>query len=278
MAEGTAAVGFAAEERVLPEARRHEPERAALALEAVSKRYAAAVALQAVDLVLPAARTTVLIGASGSGKSTVLRTLLGLVPPDSGRVLVQGTELTRANALSLRRRMGYVIQEGGLFPHLSARENVSLVALWLGWPPQRRAQRLAELVELVRLPADALDRYPAQLSGGQRQRVGLMRALMLDPPILLLDEPLAALDPIIRVELQEDLRRIFRKLAKSVVLVTHDLAEAGFFGDRLVLMNEGVVLQQGTLSELVHAPAGDYVARFVRAQRHPLEALRQTAP
>lgn len=247
---------------------------APLELRSVSKRYGATVALDAVDLAVASGCTTVLIGASGSGKSTLVRAMLGLVAPDAGRVRVAGQELTAENVLSLRRRMGYVIQEGGLFPHLTTRGNAALVARYLGWEAARVEARLAELAELVRLPADALDRYPVQLSGGQRQRVGLVRALMLDPELLLLDEPLGALDPIVRAELQEDLREIFRRLGKTVVLVTHDLAEAGFFGDRIVLLRDGAILQQGSLAELLDAPADPYVARFVRAQRTPLESLR----
>ncbi len=253
-------------------------EPAALTVEGVTKRYDGVAALDAVDLEVRAARSTVLLGASGSGKSTLLRVLLGLVRPDAGRVRVQGEALTPANVLTLRRSMGYVIQEGGLFPHLTARENAHLAARQLGWPEARREARLRELAELVQLTPELLDRYPAQLSGGQQQRVGLVRALMLDPPILLLDEPLGALDPIIRAELQDDLRRIFRRLGKSVVLVTHDLAEAGFFADHVVLLHEGAVHQQGTFADLVRSPADDYVARFVRAQRAPLEALREAGP
>lgn len=252
-----------------------ETPSAALELCGVSKRFGRAWALRDVHLRIPRGRTTVLIGASGSGKSTLLRTLLFLVRPDAGCVRFEGTELRADNALGLRRRMGYVVQEGGLFPHLTARENVCLMARVLRWPPARIAARVDELAELVQLAPAFLDRYPLQLSGGQRQRVGLMRALMLDPEALLLDEPLGALDPIIRSELQGDLRRIFRAFGKTVVLVTHDLAEAAFFGDRLVLLRDGRILQEGSFAELVHAPADAYVQRFVRAQRSPLEAWRE---
>ena len=197
-------------------------------LRGVSKFYdgAAAPALRGVSLVIQPARRTVLIGPSGCGKSTILRLMVGLVRPDAGQVLFQGTPVAAANVLPLRRRIGYVIQEGGLFPHLSAEGNVSLVARYLGWDARKIAARLAELADLVRLPAGLLGRLPFELSGGQRQRVGLMRALMLDPEVLLLDEPLAALDPVVRRELQDDLRAIFERLGKTVVLVTHDLEEA----------------------------------------------------
>src|SRR5262249_39006778 len=154
--------------------------------------------------------------------------------PDSGTVLVDG----RAFRPDLRHRMGYVVQDGGLFPHLTARGNVSLLARHLGWDEARIEKRMGELAVRAQFPAGGLDRYPIQLSGGQRQRVSLMRALMLDPSVLLLDEPLGALDPVIRSDLQEDLRRVFQALHKTVVLVTHDLGEAGFLGDHLVLLRD----------------------------------------
>ncbi len=243
-----------------------------LELRGVHKRYGAVEALRPIDLVIERGRTTVLIGPSGCGKSTVLRMLLGLIHPDAGEVRVDGAPLVPSP--SLRQRLGYVVQDGGLFPHLTARGNVELMARHVRWDPSRIDARLSELTELVQLPAGTLERYPAQLSGGQRQRVSLMRALMLDPDVLLLDEPLGALDPMIRSELQSDLRRIFRALGKTVVLVTHDLGEAGFLGDVLVLMRDGAIVQRGTLEELVRAPADPFVTRFVNAQRSPLEGLR----
>jgi osmoprotectant transport system ATP-binding protein len=261
---------------VIPSFGAHEtagPLSAALELQGVSKRYGCTRALDGLDLRIPRGKTSVLIGSSGCGKSTLLRTLLHLVRPDSGRVLFEGTPLEDANALVLRRRMGYVVQEGGLFPHLTARQNVCLVARYLRWPAARVSSRLAELNELVQLPTELLERYPLQLSGGQRQRVGLIRALMLEPEVLLLDEPLGALDPIIRADLQQDLRRIFRSWSKTVVLVTHDLAEAAFFADRIVLLRDGAIVQQGGFEDLLRAPADPYVDRFVRAQRGPLEAI-----
>ncbi len=236
-------------------------------LHSVTKRYRGAPALDEVGLVLPAGQTTVLVGPSGCGKTTLLKLLVGLLAPDGGTVTFDGEALTRANALLLRRRMGYVIQEGGLFPHLSARRNVTLMAEYLGWKSESVAARVDELAALVRLPAELLARYPAQLSGGQRQRVALMRALMLDPEALLLDEPLGALDPMIRYELQEELRDIFRRLRKTVVLVTHDMAEAAFFGDRIVLLRDGRIVQLGTVEDFTRRPADPFVTRFLRAQR-----------
>ncbi len=238
----------------------------------VSKRYGAQQVLAPTTLTVEAGRTTVLIGPSGSGKSTLLRIMIGLIRPDTGTVRFDGTELTPANELLLRRRMGYVLQDGGLFPHLTARENVTLMARYLRWDAARIEERVRELTELTRFPADGLDRYPAQLSGGQRQRVGLMRALMLDPVVVLLDEPLGALDPIVRHELQEDLKEIFQSLRKTVVLVTHDMAEAEFFADHVVLLGEGRIVQQGTLEEMARDPAVPFVSRFIQAQRSPLAA------
>ncbi len=244
-----------------------------LDLVGVSKTFGRAAALHPTDLQVPPGRTTVLLGPSGCGKSTLLRLMIGLLRPDSGTVLFDGRPLTADNALEVRRRIGYVIQDGGLFPHLTARGNVTLMARYLGRDRTASDKRLADLAELTRFPADGLERYPAQLSGGQRQRVALMRALMLDPDVLLLDEPLGALDPLIRSDLQGDLKGIFRALGKTVVLVTHDLGEAGFLGDLIVLLRDGRVVQRGSLADLVRAPADPFVTRFVNAQRSPLDGV-----
>ncbi|WP_149195753.1 ABC transporter ATP-binding protein [Luteimonas suaedae] len=233
----------------------------------VSRRYGSSIALEDVDLRIEAGRSTALIGPSGAGKSTVLRMLIGLEWPDSGTVLFRGEPLRRAALLEQRRRVGYVIQEGGLFPHLTAAGNVALLARTLGWTRARIDARMGELAELCQLPDDALQRYPAELSGGQRQRVGLIRALMLDPEVLLLDEPLGALDPIIRHELQAQMRELFATLGKTVVLVTHDVAEAAYLADPLVLLRGGRVVQQGAARELLQAPAEPFVHAFMTAQR-----------
>jgi osmoprotectant transport system ATP-binding protein len=241
-----------------------------IALESVSKRYGSQLALAPTTLSFTAESTTALIGPSGCGKSTLLRLVVGLIEPSAGRVVVQGETLRRDNANRLRHGMGYVIQEGGLFPHLTARDNVTLLARHLGRDPQRIADRVAQLADLMRLPFDVLERFPGSLSGGQRQRVSLMRALMLDPRILLLDEPLGALDPITRFELQEELKRIFSELRRTVILVTHDMVEAAHLADTLAIMRGGAVLQRGALRELLNQPANDYVREFVRAQRRAL--------
>lgn len=238
----------------------------------VCKRYGEAVALHPVDLTFDAQKTYVLIGPSGCGKSTILRLIIGLVRPDHGSVRIDGEEFNDASAMHLRRHIGYVIQDGGLFPHLTIRENVSLMAEHLRWPREQIDRRVAELAQLTQLPETTLPRYPTQLSGGQQQRVGLMRALMLDPEVLLLDEPLGALDPMIRSELQQDLRRIIRGLGKTVVLVTHDLHEAVFFADEIVLMREGRLELRGTAADLLAAPEDSFAAQFIRAQQFALSA------
>lgn len=242
-------------------------------LRQVSKTFDAAPVIPVLDLSVPAGCVSVLIGPSGCGKSTLLRLMMGLLWPDTGSIWIGGTQLTQDNRLLIRREMGYVIQEGGLFPHRTAAGNITLMAGYLGWDQDQIEKRVAELRELTQFPQEGLSRFPAELSGGQRQRVALMRALMLDPKILLLDEPLGALDPMVRAELQNDLRAIFRAVKKTVVMVTHDLAEAAFFGNRIVLLAEGRIVQEGTLHELVQAPAEPFVSRFLQAQRNPWDAL-----
>jgi osmoprotectant transport system ATP-binding protein len=240
-----------------------------LELRGVTKTYHGKTILHPIDMDILPGQTVVLIGPSGCGKSTLLRIVAGLVQADAGVVQFEKEVMTDKNKNVLRQKLGYVIQDAGLFPHLSARENVGIVAKFLKWPADKIRQRVDELVELARFPAEAMDRFPVQLSGGQRQRLGIMRALMLDPPLILMDEPLGALDPMVRYDLQEDLREIFRKLNKSVLLVTHDMGEAGFFGDQVFLLGEGRVVQQGNLDDLIERPATEYVTRFIRAQRLP---------
>jgi osmoprotectant transport system ATP-binding protein len=239
----------------------------------VSKSFDGTTAVRPTDLTIQSGSTTVLIGPSGCGKSTLLRLMIYLIQPDTGSVQFEGTPFTPEDVLELRHRMGYVIQDGGLFPHLSAADNVALLSRHLRWEESRIEARLNELAELTHFPVDGLQRFPAQLSGGQKQRVSLMRALMLDPQVLLLDEPLGALDPIVRSDLQADLREIFRSLEKTVVMVTHDIGEAGYFGDIVVLMRDGAILQQGSVQDLVDSPADPYVTRFINAQRSAIETL-----
>ena len=238
-----------------------------LTLDRVSKRYgmgaARVAAVDGVDLTFPSGKTTALLGPSGCGKSTVLRLLIALCTPDDGEVRIDGQVPPTRGIETLRRRIGYVIQQGGLFPHLSAADNVTLMARHLGWEPARVAARLEELRTLTRLPARALAHVPPELSGGQAQRVALMRALFLDPEVLLLDEPLGALDPLVRAELRDDLRAIFTRLGKTVVVVTHDVGEAAFLADRIVLMRDGRVVQEGTFAALQSAPADPFVTAFL---------------
>jgi osmoprotectant transport system ATP-binding protein len=234
-----------------------------LRLANVTKRYGASAAVDGLDLTFASGKTTALLGPSGCGKSTVLRLLVALVTPDGGAITVDGRPLPAHDIEALRQRIGYVIQDGGLFPHLTAAENVTLMARYLRWEPARAAKRLGELTALTRFPSDALTRYPNELSGGQVQRVAIMRALLLDPEVLLLDEPLSALDPLVRTELRDDLRGIFRSLAKTVIVVTHDVGEAAHLADVVVLMRAGQVVQQGPFSTLASAPADPFVTAFL---------------
>jgi osmoprotectant transport system ATP-binding protein len=233
----------------------------------VSKRYADAAALYPTNLSIERGKTTVLIGPSGCGKSTLLRLIIGLIEPDSGSIKFDGEPITPDKIGALRRRIGYVIQEGGLFPHLTARANVLLMAHHVGKSREEMQSRLVELCELTRFSDNLLPRYPVELSGGQRQRVSLMRALMLSPELLLLDEPLGALDPLVRASLQKDLKEIFGRLHQTVLFVTHDLAEAIYFGDEIVLMNEGRIVQKGSVADLRERPSDPFVSEFIHAQR-----------
>jgi len=244
-----------------------------LQLTQISKSYGNTVVLAPTDLQVSVGKTIVLIGPSGCGKSTLLRLIIGLVKSDTGTITFNDTEITSENISQIRQRIGYVIQEGGLFPHLTIRDNVVIMARHLRRDPAWINSRVTELSRLVRLPQEFMNRFPTELSGGQRQRVSLMRALMLDPELLLLDEPLGALDPMIRYELQQELKRIFNQLGKTVVMVTHDIAEAAHFSDSLVLIREGRVVQSGDFKELAHRPAEPFVEQFITAQCEPMEKL-----
>lgn len=238
-----------------------------LSLEDVSKSYGGTLALKRTTLHVDARTRLALVGPSGCGKSTLLRLVLGLVAPDTGRVTFGDIVVTPQTSRAVCLRAGYVNQDGSLFPHLTAEENVTLVARHVKWDASRIALRVDELGALVRLPRELLLRYPAEMSGGQRQRVGLMRALMLDPDVLLLDEPLAALDPVVRAQLQDELAGIFENLAKTVLLVTHDMAEAAFLAQTLAVMRGGEIVQRGSLKELLDAPADAFVTALLRAHR-----------
>ena len=211
-------------------------------------------ALDNVSLTIPSRHTHVLLGSSGSGKSTLIRLLIGVLTPDSGKITINGN-------------IGYVPQDGGLFPHLTAKDNVTLVAKTLGWSREEIQARLDELEKLTSLERSLLERLPKELSGGQRQRVSLMRAAFLDPALLVLDEPLGALDPIIRAEVQNELKSIFNALGKTVLMVTHDIDEARFFGHELTLLKDGRVIQTGPFEDLLDSPKDPFVTKFIQSQR-----------
>jgi osmoprotectant transport system ATP-binding protein len=232
----------------------------------VGKSFGNAVALRPIDLGIVANKTTVLIGLSGSGKSTILRLISGLIEPTTGWIEINGKKLTRDTLLEIGRRMGYVIQSGDLFPHLTARRNISLVAEELRLGIDEITARMEQLCVLTRFPSHLLDRYPVELSGGEQRRVSLTRALMLRPEILLLDEPLGALDPMARAGLLTDLKALFERTNTTVIVVTHNLVEAARLGDWIVLLKAGRIVQQGPFTELSLCPAEPFVSEFFRAQ------------
>lgn len=223
------------------------------------------VAVDSVSFRVEEGETLCLIGTSGSGKTTCMKMINRLIEPTSGEIRVDGTEVRRFDVVRLRRRIGYVIQKGGLFPHMTVAQNVGLLPRLEGWPAARIERRVEELLERVNLPpAEFARRYPRELSGGQQQRVGVARALALDPPHILMDEPFGALDPITRNTLQEEFLRLQREVRKTIILVTHDLEEAFKMGDRIALMDAGRLVQVGTPEELLARPADDFVAAFLR--------------
>lgn len=228
-------------------------------VDGVEKSYAGKRMLGPLTLEVPAGRRLAIVGPSGCGKSTLLRIVLGLVWPDRGTVTIAGTRMADETKRALRQKVGYVIQDGGLFPHLTAEGNVTLLARELGWTGDRLRARVDELSAMIGLDRETLERWPVQLSGGQRQRVSIMRALMLDPDVLLLDEPLGALDAIGRSRLQGELIRLFRAL-KTVILVTHDITEAARLAEETVVMHNGLVVQRGTIDEMLRSPATALVA------------------
>ena len=237
----------------------------------VTKRFGSTVAVADFNCEFAGGRTHVLLGSSGCGKTTLLRMVLGLVSPDDGRVTVDGQLMSATSKQGLTGNMGYVVQEGGLFPHLTVRQNVTLGAEASGWTTDRVDVRVDTLRDLVGFDDDMLDRYPVELSGGQRQRVSLMRALMTDPPVLLLDEPLGSLDPMVRDDLQQQLKSIFQALGKTVLLVTHDIREAAILGETITLMTEGRLVQHGEFRDLADNPASNFVTAFLEAQEMPTQ-------
>jgi osmoprotectant transport system ATP-binding protein len=242
----------------------------------VTKRYPGRdqAALDDLSLEIPAGTFCVLVGPSGGGKTTALKMVNRLIPFDSGDILIDGRSVRELPLAELRRGIGYVIQQIGLFPHMSVGENIATVPRLLGWEKQRMRTRTHELLELVGLEEADAKRYPSQLSGGQRQRVGLARALAADPPLLLMDEPFGALDPITRMRLQSELRRLHREVGKTIIFVTHDVDEAITMGDRIAILREGgVLVQYDTPDAILAQPADEFVKRFIGEDR----ALRRLA-
>ncbi|MBY2989145.1 ABC transporter ATP-binding protein [Rhizobium leguminosarum] len=239
-------------------------------MENVTKRYGegAAPSVDRLTLDVPEGSTVALIGPSGCGKTTTMRMINRLIEPTEGRILVNGEDVTKADPVQLRRHIGYVIQNVGLFPHMTIAENIAAVPNLLGWEQKRIAARTKELLDLVGLdPQEMLKRYPRQLSGGQRQRIGVARALAADPAVLLMDEPFGAIDPIARARLQEEFRQILKRVRKTVVLVTHDLDEAIRLGDRIAIMRAGKIVQYDTPDAILSGPVDEFVANFVGIDR-----------
>lgn len=236
-------------------------------IKSLTKNYDDNSVLMDISLTLKEHKTHILLGSSGCGKSTLLRIMLGLLPADTGKVFVGDISVMPERQGEVARKSGYVIQRGGLFPHLTARDNITLMAKVQRWSPEEIEMRISDLYQLMDFGGDILDQYPVQLSGGQCQRVAIMRALMLDPEYLFLDEPLGGLDPIVRASLQKEFKVLFRSLKKTVVFVTHDMAEAAYFGDTVTLLNEGRVEQHGTVRDLFKSPDNGFVKDFINAQR-----------
>jgi osmoprotectant transport system ATP-binding protein len=243
-----------------------------LALQNITKTFEGKLVLTDVNLTVPKGATHALIGSSGSGKTTLLRITLGLIPFDKGYVKINDQALSSFSPIQWADRIGYVPQDGGLFPHMSAFENVSLIAKLRGWNKRKINARVEELRKLVDLEPVILSQYPFEMSGGQQQRVAIMRAAMMEPDVMLLDEPMAALDPLIRRTLQQELKSIFQRLGKTVLLVTHDLGEAVFLAEQITLLHEGKIVQSGTYRDLLLRPADPFVTAFINAQRTVPEA------
>ena len=233
--------------------------------ESVSKIYGdGTAAVDGFSLTIPSHHTTVLVGSSGSGKTTLLRMVNRMVEPSAGRVLIDGEDIATQNPVHLRRKIGYVLQQGGLLPHRTVAENITTVRVLNGVPKREARAGVGELLERVGLDSQLANRYPVQLSGGQQQRVGVARALAPNPNILLMDEPFGAVDPIVRRELQDELLRLQRELGKTILFVTHDIEEAFKLGDEVVVLREGgEVAQRGTPAEILAHPANDFVRHFI---------------
>jgi len=241
---------------------------ATVELRAVTKRYGETVAVNELSFTVPAGRICVLVGPSGCGKTTSLRMVNRLIEPTAGEILIDGQNVLTEEPTALRRRIGYVIQQTGLFPHQTVADNIATVPRLLGWASERIAARVEELLRLVGLDPERMrHRYPAQLSGGERQRVGVARAMAAEPPLMLMDEPFGAVDPIVRTRLQDEFLNLQRTLGITVIFVTHDIDEAIKLGDRVAVMRAGRLVQYSPPAELLAHPADDFVAQFVGHDR-----------
>ena len=246
----------------------------AIELSGVEKRYGAVAALAGASLTVARGEFTALVGGSGSGKTTLLKTINRLVSPDAGSVRVFGEDVAAAAAYALRRRIGYVFQEVGLFPHLTGGENIAITPKLSGWDQKRIDGRVANLLGLVDLPLEVKDRPPAALSGGQRQRVGVARALAAEPRLMLMDEPFGALDPLTRDALGTDYRALHDRLGLTTVMVTHDMAEAVLLADRIVVLRDGVIVADGTPADLLAQTRDEGVRALLEAPKRQAERLR----
>ena len=237
-------------------------------LENITKKYGEHFAVKNLNLEIQGGELLILIGRSGSGKTTALRTINRLIDPDSGTVSINGTNVREFDPVRLRRNIGYVIQNIGLLPHLRISENVGLLLKLEGWNEEEIRKRVRDLLTLVSLPPESfMDRYPHELSGGQQQRVGLARAMAMDPPLFLMDEPFGALDPLLRTQLQDEFFKIKKELGRTIVFITHDINEAFRLGDRIAIMNNAELIQVGTPEELIFSPSSDLVAEIVDSKR-----------
>ena len=246
----------------------------AIELSGVEKRYGAHAALAGVSLAVAAGEFTALVGGSGSGKTTLLKTINRLVAPDAGTVRVLGEDVAASEPHALRRKIGYVFQEVGLFPHLSVAENIAVTPKLLGWDATRIAARVEALLDLVALPREVGQRPPAALSGGQRQRVGVARALAAEPALMLMDEPFGALDPLTRDQLGADYRALHDRLGLTTVMVTHDMAEAVLLADRIVVLKAGRIAADGRPADLLANTADPEVRALLEAPKRQAERLR----
>ncbi|MCF7803115.1 MAG: ABC transporter ATP-binding protein [Candidatus Marinimicrobia bacterium] len=245
-------------------------------LERVSKQYNSTIAVDKLTLNVNQGELLVLLGTSGCGKTTTLKMINRLIEPDSGAITIDGTPTMDIDVVVLRRQIGYVFQGIGLFPHMTVGENVGIIPKLSGWSDELRNERIRELLDLLNLPPEEFaNRKPAQLSGGQQQRIGVARALAARPDIMLMDEPFGALDPLTRVQLQEEYQSIRKQLGVTTVFVTHDMTEALLMGDRIAVMRDGALIQIDTPGEMVNHPADEYVARLMETPKRQADALEQ---